>query len=106
MHKVLRLEVDARAFAQDGKQLSAQWDSQVEPLITQLAQRPTVLRIAYRLSGGEDRDVAAQRLKALTERIQSGYAQRAQQQKEKEDDTPPLVIETESFEQNKAEGVR
>lgn len=106
VHKVLRLEVDARAFAQDGKQLSAQWDSQVEPLITQLAQRPTVLRIAYRLSGGEDRDVAAQRLKALTERIQSGYAQRAQQQKEKEDDTPPLVIETESFEQNKAEGVR
>jgi len=106
VHKVLRLEVDARAFAQDGKQLSAQWDSQVEPLITQLAQRPTVLRIAYRLSGGEDRDVAAQRLKALTERIQNGYAQRAQQQKEKEDDTPPLVIETESFEQNKAEGVR
>lgn len=106
VHKVLRLEVDARAFAQDGKQLSAQWDSQVEALLTQLAQRPTVLRIAYRLSGGEDRDVAAQRLKALTERIQSGYAQRAQQQKEKEDDTPPLVIETESFEQNKAEGVR
>ena len=45
-------------------------------------------------------------VEALTQRIQNGYAQRAQQQKEKEDDTPPLVIETESFEQNKAEGVR
>lgn len=105
VHKVLRLEVDARAFAQDGQQLSTQWDSQLEQLLTQLAERPTVLRIAYRMTG-EDKDVAAQRLKALTERIQDGYAKRAQQQKEKEDDTPPLVIETESFEQNKAEGVR
>ena len=69
------------------------------------AERPTVLRIAYRLTG-ESKDVEEQRLKALTQRIRDGYAQRAQQQKEKEDDTPPLVIETESFEQNKAEGVR
>ena len=105
VHKVLRLEVDARAFAQDGKQLSAQWDSQVNQLLAQLAERPTVLRIAYRMAG-EGKDVADQRLKALTQRIQDAYAQQAQQRKEKEDDTPPLVIETESFEQNKAEGVR
>lgn len=105
VHKVLRLEVDGRAFAQDGTELSAEWGQQVEPLLAQLAERPTVLRIAYRLTG-ESKDVAEQRLKALTQRIRDGYAQRAQQQKEKEDDTPPLVIETESFEQNKAEGVR
>lgn len=104
VHKVLRLEVDSRAFAQDGK-LSAQWDSQVEQLLAQLAERPTVLRIAYRMTG-EGQDVAAQRLKALTRHIHDGYAQRAQQHKKQEDDTPPLVIETESFEQNKAQGVR
>jgi hypothetical protein len=105
VHKVLRLEVDGRAFADDGKQLSAQWDEQIAQLLTQLAERPTVLRIAYRMTG-EDKGVAEQRLKALTQRIQDGYAQQAQQKKQQEDDTPPLVIETESFEQSKAEGVR
>ncbi|WP_370680102.1 SdrD B-like domain-containing protein [Comamonas sp. GB3 AK4-5] len=105
VHKVLRLEVDGRAFAEDGKQLSTQWNEQIAQLLTQLAERPTVLRIAYRMTG-ESKDVAEQRLKALTQRIQDGYAQQAQQKKQQEDDTPPLVIETESFEQNKAEGVR
>lgn len=105
VHKVLRLEVDGRAFAQEGTELSAEWNSQVEQLLSQLVERPTVLRIAYGLTG-EGKDVAAQRLKALTERIHDGYAQQAQQRKEKEDDTPPLVIETESFEKNKAEGAR
>ena len=105
VHKVLRLEVDARAFAPEGAELSAEWNSQVEQLLNQLAERPTVLRIAYRMTG-EGKDVADQRLKALTARIQNGYAEQAQQKKENEDDTPPLVIETESFEQNKAEGVR
>lgn len=105
VHKVVRLEVDGRAFADDGQQLSAQWNEQIAQLLTQLAERPTVLRIAYRMTG-EGKDVAEQRLKALTERIQDGYAEQAQQKKQKEDDTPPLVIETESFEQNKAEGVR
>lgn len=105
VHKLVRLEVDGRAFADDGQQLSAQWNEQIAQLLTQLAERPTVLRIAYRMTG-EGKDVAEQRLKALTERIQDGYAEQAQQKKQKEDDTPPLVIETESFEQNKAEGVR
>jgi uncharacterized repeat protein (TIGR01451 family) len=105
VHKVLRLEVDGRAFVQGGETLSSDWNEQVEQLLVQLAQRPTVLRIAYRMTG-EDQDVAAQRLNALTQHIQNGYADLAKQQKENEDDTPPLVIETESFEQNKAEGVR
>ena len=107
VHKVLRLEVDARAFAQDGKQLSTQWDSQLEQLLMQLAERPTVLRLAYRMTG-EGKDVAQQRLKALTQRIQAGYAQQAKQRqsKDQEDEAPPLVIETESFENNQGQGVR
>lgn len=102
VHKVLRLEVDARAFTADAGQLSEQWISQLEQLLLQLAERPTVLRIAYRMTGGEAQDAAQQRLQALTQRIQDGYAQQAEQRKEKnqEDDTPPLVIETESFEHN------
>ena len=103
VHKVLRLEVDARAFEKDGDALSAQWNGKLEQLLAQLAERPTVLRIAYRQTG-EGQDVAARRLKALTQRIHDGYAGQAKQRKDKEDDTPPLVIETESFEQNKAEG--
>ncbi|MOA41409.1 hypothetical protein D3C78_1633640 [compost metagenome] len=64
-----------------------------------------MLRIAYRMTG-EGQAAADQRLKALTQRIHDGYARQARQQKQEEDGTPPLVIETESFEQSKAEGVR
>lgn len=101
VHKVMRLEVDARAFAQDGTQLSDQWNSQLEQLLQQLAERPTVLRISYRMTG-EAKDVAQQRLNALTQRIQDGYSHQVEQRKniKQEDNTPPLVIETESFEHN------
>lgn len=74
----------------------------------QLAERPTVLRIAYRMTD-ESKDVAQQRLKTLTQRIQDGYTQQAAQRKDKnqEDDTPPLVIETESFvHNNQGQGAR
>lgn len=108
VHKVLRLEVDARAFTPDSHQLSTQWNAQLEKLLQQLAERPTVLRIAYRMTD-ESKDVAQQRLKTLTQRIQDGYTQQAAQRKDKnqEDDTPPLVIETESFvHNNQGQGAR
>lgn len=108
VHKVLRLEVDARAFAPDSHQLSTQWNAQLEKLLQQLAERPTVLRIAYRMTD-ESKNVAQQRLKTLTQRIQDGYTQQAAQRKDKnqEDDTPPLVIETESFvHNNQGQGAR
>jgi len=108
VHKVLRLEVDARAFTPDSHQLSTQWNAQLETLLQQLAERPTVLRIAYRMTD-ESKDVAQQRLKTLTQRIQDDFTQLAAQRKNKnqEDDTPPLVIETESFvHNNQGQGAR
>lgn len=107
VHKVLRLEVDGRAFESDDHHLSKQWHEQVEQLLVQLAERPTVLRIAYCMTG-ESMDVVQQRISALSQRIQDGYAQQAKQRKEQnqEDDTPPLVIETESFQNNQGQGAR
>lgn len=106
VHKVLRLEVDGRAFAAQATDLAPQWQDQARALLPQLAERPTVLRIAYRLTD-EDPQLARDRVKALTAALQKGYAEQAKKRKDdKDEDTPPLVIETESFEHKQAEGVR
>ncbi len=106
VHKVLRLEVDGRAFAPQATDLAPQWQDKAHALLPQLAQQPTVLRIAYRLTG-EDPQLARERVKALTAALQKGYAEQAKQRKDDKDEgTPPLVIETESFEHKQAEGAR
>ena len=106
VHKVLRLELDQRAFAPDAAALTAKWQEQLTPLVRQLAERPTVLRIAYRMAAGEAQARADERLAALAQRIRADYAQQAQQAKQaqKKEDAPRLVIETESFAQQQSQG--
>ena len=103
VHKVLRLEVDARAFEGDGNALTPQWDAQVAALLQTVSERPSVLRLAYRMGTQAEQDVAKRRLQALSERLRTAYAKQAKE-KDKEDDVPRLVIETETFVQPQTQG--
>ena len=92
IHKVVRIELDGRAF--DGDELRPQWRDQLEQLPATLAQRPSVARLAYRLDAGEDAAVAERRLSALAARLRELY------RKTPEGDggpggRPPLIVETE-----------
>jgi large repetitive protein len=89
VHKVFRLEVDARAFAPAGDALLPEWNDRLKVLLPQLAQRPSVLRLAYRLQDGESPDQATRRIAAIESAVKAQYA------KEKRG-APPLVIETET----------
>ena len=95
VHKVVRLEVDGRAFVAGETALAPQWEKRLPALLTQLRERPSVLRIAYRTAGNDA--LASKRLSALSRRIKAGYAELTAKEKEEERATPPLVIETESF---------
>ncbi len=96
VHKVLRLEVDGRAFAAGETALAAPWTGRVAELLQQLRERPSVLRIAYR-AADEGNELAAARLAELARRIKAGYAELSEKEKEEGRETPPLVIETESL---------
>ncbi|MCZ2105235.1 MAG: hypothetical protein OZ923_12150 [Comamonadaceae bacterium] len=103
VHKVLRLEVDQRAFTPDTDELAPVWAARLAPLALQLAERPSVLRIAYRMGTNAEKKVAERRLEALAQHLRSVYAEQARQAS-REHDTPRLVIETESFATQHAEG--
>ncbi|MDR3390484.1 MAG: SdrD B-like domain-containing protein [Sulfuriferula sp.] len=89
IHKVFRLELDGRAFAASADDLLPEWEARLKLLVPQLKERPSVLRLAYRLQAGEPPDQAARRMQLLENKIKALYAQ------EKEG-VPPLLIETET----------
>lgn len=92
VHRVVRLEVSAGAFAGDSLDLLPAWEKQLESLIVRLAGRPSVLRIAYGLSTGEVADLGKRRLDALTSKLKALWQRQEGKEQEKR---PPLVIETE-----------
>jgi large repetitive protein len=65
IHRVVRIEVSRAAFQGDGVDLSADWAKKFDELPAILKDKPSVARIAYRLSG-EPRKLAQRRLHALT----------------------------------------
>ncbi|RME36072.1 MAG: DUF11 domain-containing protein, partial [Gammaproteobacteria bacterium] len=94
IHKVFRLEVTREAFVVDGNALRSEWAGQLQSLVQQLEQRPSVLRIAYLVSADEDTDHAKARLEALASQIRERYRESEQEEGERRD-RPPLIIETE-----------
>jgi uncharacterized repeat protein (TIGR01451 family) len=88
IHKVFRLEVDGRAFAEQGDALRPEWDGKLQSLVAQLRDRPSTLRIAYRAAAGEPRGQADRRVSGLSKQIRSLY------DKDKQG-SPPLIVETE-----------
>ena len=92
IHKVFRLELDGRAFVPGEKNLLKDWDSKLKLLMSQLSDRPSVLRIAYRAAGDED-GLISHRIDALEKQVKELY----KIEKETKKGLPPLLIETEIF---------
>lgn len=68
VHQVVRLDVTDAAF--DGDQLKPEWQAQFEALPDLLKDRPSVLRLAYKVSA-DGRDIAGKRLKSIASQLRS-----------------------------------
>jgi uncharacterized repeat protein (TIGR01451 family) len=95
VHAVVRLELDRRAFVETGNQLLPQWESRLDELMPRLAQKPCVLRIAYKADGRRDREFAIERVRELSRRIAERYSVWRAPGEDGGPPRPPLIIETE-----------
>ena len=89
IHRVVRVDVSGGAFEPESTKLRDEWKKHITSLDEKLRERPTVVRIAYRMSG-ESRSLAEQRIKLLRELIQSRW--------KKGKNRAPLVFEEEIVE--------
>jgi hypothetical protein len=89
IHRVVRVEVSDTAFSPGGEAIDKQWQKQFDNLPEQLKERPSVVRLAYRLEGG-DKKRAQTRLDRLATALRKRW--------EKIEGCYPLSIETELVE--------
>jgi uncharacterized repeat protein (TIGR01451 family) len=66
IHRVVRLDVTDAAYEQDA--LKADWQAKLEGMPELLKERPSVLRLAYKV-GADGEAAARKRLKALTQKM-------------------------------------
>ncbi|MBT9460954.1 MAG: DUF11 domain-containing protein [Rugosibacter sp.] len=98
VHRVVRLEVSDEAFTNDDGGLNAKWQAQIEPMMNKLAERPSVLRIAYRTGAKPAASQQAQqRLDGLAKQFRERWKAREKSRDGKAEDKThyPLVIEAE-----------
>ena len=92
IHKVFRIEVDARAFdAQD--RLQPDWLEQARALMPHLRAQPSVARLAYRADASTDGGLIDRRLKQLERDLVALY----REQPDEEGELPPLIVEIEQM---------
>ena len=89
VHRVIRIDVNDAAFEKDGTKLQDEWQKKIEELETQLRERSTVVRIAYRM-GADSKKLVDSRIKAIRDMLQKIW--------KKAKDCPPLVFEEEIVE--------
>jgi large repetitive protein len=96
VHRVVRLELSGAAFLNDGTELQPAYLATLEKLPSQLAARPSILRIAYR-RGAEAAGLAEKRVSTISDRIQALWKERRKKERAETDSEPlhPLMIETE-----------
>ncbi|MEO8386904.1 SdrD B-like domain-containing protein [Polaromonas sp.] len=96
VHRVVRLELSGAAFVNDSTDLQATYLATLEKLPSQLAARPSVVRIAYR-RGGEAAGLAEKRVSAVSDKVQALWEARRKKERAETDSEPlhPLMIETE-----------
>ncbi|MEG1452263.1 SdrD B-like domain-containing protein, partial [Brevundimonas sp.] len=70
LHRVVRLDLNAGAF--EGENLRAEFEQQFETLLVTLAERPSVLRLAY-ASQGEDADLIRDRVAKVRRMIRDRW---------------------------------
>ncbi|MHB8764078.1 MAG: DUF7933 domain-containing protein, partial [Deferrisomatales bacterium] len=86
IHRVVRVELDDRAFADDSGLLRAPWQAQFDGLPDRLRERPSVVRLAYRTDAPRQA-LAQERLDRLREALSRRWGEL--------DHAYPLSIETE-----------
>lgn len=95
VHRVVRVEISGAAFEEGGAILLPQHAAMLDALPDRLAQRPSVLRIAYR-RGAESAELAAKRMDAIRQRIKERWESRRKKNENQERPAVyPLLIETE-----------
>jgi len=89
VHRVIRIDVNAAAFEKEGTKLLGEWQQKIQALEKTLHERPTVVRIAYRM-GAESKSLVDKRIKTIRDMLQALW--------KKGKDCPPLVFEEEIVE--------
>ena len=96
IHKVVRIEVDGRAFVPGEGALQPEWAGSLQKLVPTLLEQPSVARLAY-VADADGEAVAKRRLKALEKELLRLYREHERdKEKDKEDrKRPPLIVEHE-----------
>ena len=89
VHRVIRIDVNDAAFEKEGVKLLAQWQQRIAGFETQLREKPSVVRIAYR-QGTEPKSLVDKRIGTIRDMLQALW--------KKGKDCPPLVFEEEIVE--------
>jgi uncharacterized repeat protein (TIGR01451 family) len=92
VHRVIRLDINNAAFADGQTDLLPEWQQALPKLRERLAERPSILRLAYDPGGG-DKKLAQRRLDAVADAMRKLWKQGNNDNKQA---TPnyPLVVET------------
>ena len=69
VHRVVRLDLQAGAFDGTSEQLRSELAPRLDELIKALAEKPSVMRLAYRPAEGEDAGLTKQRIAAVKEEV-------------------------------------
>ncbi len=89
IHRVVRIDVNDAAFEKGSSNLREEWQKKIQSLEKILHERPTVVRLAYRMNT-EPKSLAKKRIKGMREMLKSLW--------KKGKNCPPLVFEEEIIE--------
>jgi uncharacterized repeat protein (TIGR01451 family) len=89
IHRVIRIDLTDDAFEKDATVLRAEWQKKMDGLEILLHERPSVVRIAYRLTK-DPKKTAKARIKAVRSSVEALW--------KKGKDCPPLILEEEIVE--------
>ncbi len=88
VHRVVRLAIQSSAFAEGGVVLQPVYTEQVAKALTALAEKPAVLRLAYRSAAGEPASLAERRTEAVKSDVLIRWQQLGRDRAERGE--PPL----------------
>ena len=72
IHRVVRVEVSDSAFSGDGTKLQPDWSKRFDDLPNQLREKPSVVRLAYRIENG-NRRLAQERMDNMTDLLRKRW---------------------------------
>jgi uncharacterized repeat protein (TIGR01451 family) len=94
VHRVVRLALQSNAFEAGGTALRAEHAAQIAQTVTALAEKPSVLRLAYRATAGEPASLGKARAAALKADLLARWKQLGRARADK-DDAPLFNLDIE-----------